>query len=372
MQINGRIESETSRLGEVFRAVQLSTTTYNRVTATFVEITLENGAVGWGECLVRDGAGATRAIVDNVLAPILIGMDARRVQSLWDKMYRLFRTRGHSRGIVLEAIAGVDIALWDALGRAFGRSISDLLMMEARPTIDCYASSIMVSDGKTTAREAEHLVDHGYRAIKIKVGQEPEVDARRVHHVREIVGDDVRLMVDVNCNYDLTGATAFIRLIADANISWVEEPVMPDDLPAYRRLAKSFPTIPLAAGESEFTTAGFREFCNDRILAVFQPDVARAGGITGMLRIAYLAHAYNIPIAPHVGACTGICAAASIQLSAALPNFSIYEHMYLPHGLQEVFAEPRPTPVKGVISVPTGPGLGLEVDRNKIDNLTVG
>ena len=244
--------------------------------------------------------------------------------------------------------------------------------MEARPTIDCYASSIMVSDGKTTAREAEHLVDHGYRAIKIKVGQEPEVDARRVHHVREIVGDDVRLMVDVNCNYDLTGATAFIRLIADANISWVEEPVMPDDLPAYRRLAKSFPTIPLAAGESEFTTAGFREFCNDRILAVFQPDVARAGGITGMLRIAYLAHAYNIPIAPHVGACTGICAAASIQLSAALPNFSIYEHMYLPHGLQEVFAEPRPTPVKGVISVPTGPGLGVEVDHNKFDNLTGG
>ena len=133
-----------------------------------------------------------------------------------------------------------------------------------------------------------------------------------------------------------------------------------------------FPTISLAAGESEFTTAGFREFCNDRILAVFQPDVARAGGITGMLRIAHLAHAFNIPIAPHVGACSGICAAASIQLSSALPNFRIFEHMYLLHGLQDIFSEPRSIPVNGVITVPTGPGLGLEIDRAKIDKLIVG
>ena len=227
--------------GSVDPPWQLSTTTYHRVTATFVEITLECGAVGWGECLVREAAGATRAIVDDVLAPILIGKDARRVQSLWDEMYKLFRTRGHSRGIVLEAIAGVDIALWDALGRAFGRSIADLLMMDARPTIDCYASSIMVTNEDSTAREAARLLDEGYRAVKIKVGQGPKLDARRVHLVREIVGDDVQLMVDVNCNYDLTEAIAFVGLVAEANISWLEEPVMPDDLPGLSKVGEDVP-----------------------------------------------------------------------------------------------------------------------------------
>ena len=351
---------------------QLSTTLYTRVTTTFVEVTLDNGAVGWGECMVRDAPGSTRAIVDDVFAPLLVGRDARRVQALWDEMYFLFRTRGHSRGIVLEALSGVDIAIWDALGRSFDRSICDMLMMDARPTIACYASSIMVGDMDVTRREAERLVGEGYRAIKLKVGRGPQIDAARVHLVREITGPDRELMVDINCNYGLREAVDFMRRIGDADVAWIEEPVMPDDLPAYRRLAEAFPSIPLAAGESEFTTAGFREFCAGPVLSVFQPDVARAGGVTGVLRIAHLANAYGIPISPHVGACTGICAAASIQLAAALPNFLTYEHMYMAHGLQQLFHEPRPAPVDGVIHVPTGPGLGLEIDRDRMEGLIVG
>jgi len=348
---------------------QIATVLYTHMHATFVEVELSDGSVGWGECLVREAPGATKAVVDEVFAPFLVGQDAGRVQGLWDEMWWLFRTRGHTRGIVVEALAGVDIAIWDALGRSSGQSISRMLRGTGRAELAAYASSVMVVDEAETTRQVERLLADGYRAIKVKVGQDVALDARRIHLTRELVGEDVEIMVDVNCNFSTTQAIDFIGRIRQARVSWVEEPVLPDDLPGYRRIAAACPEVPLAAGEAEFTTAGFREFCEGKVLQVFQPDVARAGGITGWLRIAALADAYGIPVAPHVGASAGICAAASVQVSAAVPNFRIYEHMYLEHPLQDCFVEGPIRPLDGTVQVPQGPGLGLTVDTAKLDRL---
>lgn len=350
--------------------VRIATVTYTKLRATCVEVELANGAVGWGECLVREAPSATRAIIEEVLAPVVVGENAGRVQAIWEKMYRLFRTRGHSRGILPEAISGVDTAIWDALGRSSGRPIVDLLYGAGRQMLPCYASSILVVDERTTAQETERLLGQGYRGIKVKVGQDVRLDARRIKLVRDIVGDDIEVMVDANASFSLADSLAFMRLIRDAEVSWLEEPLVADDLPGYRKLAAAFPEVPLAAGEAEFTTAGFREFCEGRILTVFQPDVARAGGITGVMRVANLANAYNIPMSSHVGFSSGISGAAAVQVAAAITNFRIHEHMYMEHPLQDVFLDPFPSPVESQLQVPRGPGLGLEIDTSKVQRLS--
>lgn len=342
---------------------------YDQMYAVFVEVELACGAVGWGEVLVRLAPGSPKALIEEYLAPLIIGRDARNIQAIWDDMYVMFRSRGHSRGIVPEAMAGVDIALWDALGQADGRSISSMLMGYGRESVPCYASSVMIVDKETTSSEVEKLLAEGYKGIKLKAGKDVRDDAERIRLAREIAGEEVELMIDINGNFNLAQATEFVRRVRDLNVSWVEEPLMPDDLSGYRRLAATYPEVPLAAGEAEFTSAGYREFCADRLLTAWQPDVARAAGITGFMRIAGLAQAHNIDIAPHVGASAGICAAASVQLSSALPNFRIYEHMYMEHGLQDVFTEGPIQARNSMIEVPQGPGLGLTVDTSKIDRM---
>jgi len=348
---------------------KIATALYDQMFAVFVEVELASGAVGWGEILVRLAPGSPKAVVEEYFRPLLLGRDARQVQRIWDEMYWMFRTRGHSRGILVEAMSGVDIAIWDALGQVEGRSISDLLLGYGRTEIPCYASSIMVIDKDATAREVDRLLDDQYRAIKVKVGQDVRYDAERIELTRRLVGDGIEIMIDVNGNFDLAQATDFCRRVRDFDVSWVEEPLLPDDLTGYRRLASSVPDVPLAAGEAEFTTAGYREFTEDRLLVAWQPDVARAGGVTGMMRIAALAQAYDTPLAPHVGASAGICAAAAVQVSAAVPNLRIYEHMYMEHDLQDVFLEGRIRAQDSTIAVPQGPGLGLTVDRDKIERM---
>lgn len=342
---------------------------YDQMYAVFVEVELACGALGWGEVLVRLAPSSPKALIEEYLAPLIIGRDARNIQAIWDDMYMMFRSRGHSRGIVPEAMAGVDIALWDALGQADGRSISSMLMGYGRESVPCYASSVMIVDKEATALEVEKLLAEGYKAIKLKAGKDVRDDAERIQLARKIAGEDIELMIDINGNFNLAQATEFVRRVRDLNVSWVEEPLMPDDLSGYRRLAATYPDVPLAAGEAEFTAAGFRDFCEDRLLTVWQPDVARAAGITGFMRIAGLAQAQNIDIAPHVGASAGICAAASVQLSSALSNFRIYEHMYMDHNLQDVFVEGPITANNSAIQVPQGPGLGLTVDTSKIDRM---
>src|SRR5699024_3353621 len=137
-------------------------------------------------------------------------------------------------------------------------------------------SSVMVVDKETTASEVEKLLADGYAGIKLKAGKDVRYDAERVRLARDIVGDDIEIMIDINGNFNLAQAAEFIRRIRDLDVSWVEEPLLPDDLSGYRKLAATYPDVPLAAGEAEFTSAGYREFCEDRLLTVWQPDVARA------------------------------------------------------------------------------------------------
>jgi L-alanine-DL-glutamate epimerase-like enolase superfamily enzyme len=216
------------------------------------------------------------------------------------------------------------------------------------------------------AQEAARLAREGFDAIKIKIEGKLSEDSRRIAKVREAVGPSVRLMLDANSGFDPAGALALAREAARHDVFWLEEPVFLDDLPGYRRIRRGT-DMRIALGEGEFTAAGFRAFIREGLIDVVQPNITRAGGFTGVRRIAALAEAFGLPIAPHTGASGPVCMAATLQLGAGLSGFLIHEHMFLENPFEAFFTTPLPKPVNGVIEVPQGPGLGVEPDPSALE-----
>ncbi len=334
--------------------------------ATVVRLHGDDGTTGLGECIVRGGPGVTGAAIREILAPIVVGRDPHDAEGIWDDMFRSLRARGHSRGFLVEAMSGIDIAVWDLCGKKLGLPVAKLLGGHGRTQLPAYASSILLDAPPVMAREAERLVARGFRAIKMKVGEGVGVDTARMEAVRAAVGPGVDVMLDANSGYDAPTAIAMAREAERLGAYWLEEPVPPDDLPGYRRVREAARGIRLAAGESEFTVAGIRDLVGPGLLDVVQPDVARAGGFTGCRRIAALAGAYNVAVAPHTGASGALCIAATLQFAAAVSGFLIFEHMFLANPLREILVPPLPEPEDGMIEVPQRPGLGFELDEARV------
>jgi L-alanine-DL-glutamate epimerase-like enolase superfamily enzyme len=213
------------------------------------------------------------------------------------------------------------------------------------------------------ADEARSLAAQGYTAIKVKVGQSVHQDIERIEAVRAAVGPQVQLMLDCNSGFDPTSAIQFGRHAERLGICWIEEPVHPDDLPGYRRVRSALRDVRLAAGEGEFMPAGFVPFLQEGLLDVVQPDIARCGGFTASRRVAALANAFNVDFAPHTGASGPVCIAASMHLAAVVPNLMVFEDMYIRNPLHDVLAQPLPMQHGGLIDVPDGPGLGIELNE---------
>jgi len=334
--------------------------------ATVVRLHGDDGTTGLGECIVRGGPGVTGAVLREILAPIVVGRDPYDAEGIWDDMFRSMRPRGHSRGFLVEAMSGIDIAVWDLLGKELGLPVAKLLAGHGRARLPAYASSILLDAPAVMAREAARLVAGGFRAVKMKVGEGVAVDTARIEAVRAAVGPEVDVMLDANSGYDAPTAIAVAREAGRLGAYWLEEPVPPDDLPGYRRVREAARGLRLAAGESEFTVAGVREFLAAGLLDVVQPDIARAGGFTGCRRIAALAGAFNVAVAPHTGASGALCVAATLQFAAAVSGFTIYEHMVLANPLRDLLVPPLPEPVGGTIDVPQRPGLGFELDEARV------
>lgn len=332
-----------------------------------VVVTLDDGTKGYGECCSRGGTAILQAVVSDLLSPIVIGRSPFEAEAVWEAMYGTLRTRGHSRGFLLEAISGVDIALWDLAARKRGCSVGALMMGQGRRQVRAYASSVLIGTPAAMADEARRLVTEShYDAIKVKVAGDVAEDSRRISAVRAAIGQDVRLAVDANSGFDGPGALAFAGACREHDVFWLEEPVFIDDIPAYRRI-RGGTGQRIALGEGEFTTSGFRPFIEEGLIDVAQPNVTRAGGFTGVRRIAALAHSFGIAVAPHTGASGPICMAATLQLAGALTDISMHEHMYLENPFQGFFTEPLPEPVAGVIPIPQGPGLGLDVEPRALE-----
>lgn len=355
------------------RPVLFAIGTFPTFYATLVQITTDDGIVGVGECIARRAPEVVATTVKHMLAPLVMGRDPWDVEGLWDEMLALLRRWGHSRGVVLEAMSGIDTALWDILARSVGKPLYKFLGGAGRAAVRCYVSKVYFDDIPKMAEEAKALVERGHTAVKVQIGWPPSrgadrTDVRTVQAIRAAVGPDVEIMLDANGQYDVGTAVRVGRQLEDLNVAWLEEPVPADDLDGYAHLRRSI-RVPLAAGEAEFGLFGFRDLIARGCIDVLQPEVARIGGVTAARRLWALAHAHNLPYAPHTGFSGGIAHLASLHLAAAAPNFYTYEYMgtqYIQNPLRDIFTEPFPAPERGMIALPQGPGLGMDLDPDAL------
>jgi len=336
------------------------------MTATIVEVEADNGLVGFGEALTRLGPSTAREVVQNILKPAVLGVDPMNVDVLWEKMFSTMKSRGHWKGFMIEAISGVDIALWDLIGKALNQPVSTLLGGRHHEKLEAYASSIMLMERSEMVKEAKDLVKKGFKKIKVKVGLGVETDRGNIKAIREGVGPEIGIMLDANCGFSTEEALRLGVMLEPLNILWFEEPVPPQDLEGYARLSDSL-RIPVVGGESEFTRWGFRDLILRGKVSVIQPDIARCGGFTEARKIAALASSHGVTVAPHTGASGAVSIAAAVHWASSLFNLYLFEHMYTENPLRtKILKEPILECQNGFVKVPTGPGLGIEIDKNKM------
>src|SRR5262245_5200295 len=343
---------------------------YDTRTAMLVEIETDSGLIGWGECY--GPAGITSAVVQSV-APWLIGEEALRTDYLWQMIYARLRDHGQ-KGVVIEGLSGIDIALWDIKGKHFGVPAHRLLGGPLRTEVQAYATGLYRRKSGDPLRylveEAAGYVAEGFAAVKLKVGFGVEEDAAVTRAVRAAIGPGVALMVDANHAYDATAAIRLGRMIEAQDIFWFEEPVPPEDVAGYRAV-KAALSIPIAGGECEYTRFGFRDLLVSRALDIIQPDTCAAGGLSECKKIADMAEAFGVRYNPHVWG-TGVAIAASLQLLAVLPAHTppslrpvepMLEFDRTEHPIRMAVLKTPIEHERGIVRVPDRPGLGIEVDR---------
>lgn len=342
---------------------------------TIVRVETDDGIVGYGECLARYQPRVWADLVQDVLGPAIIGEDPYDVEWIWHHLYRSFGSfSGHSRGILLEAMSGIDLALWDLMGKQLGQPVHRLLGGFRRTEIDAYASSVTVAPLDAMVAEGADFVRRGFRAVKVKIGRTASEERETLGAIRDAVGPDVEIMVDANGAYAFPEAVRVAEVLAELDVSWFEEPVRTEDRQGYVNLRHAT-SLRLAAGEGEFTRFGMRDLLETGAIDVIQPDVCRSGGITETRKLWALATLYNAAYAPHVGASGAVCAAASVHLAASAPNFLTYECSVTPNPLRDdLVVEPvghASSVVDGRIPVPTRPGLGVEIDERVLERYRV-
>ena len=335
-----------------------------------VKITTDEGLVGYGEGLTPVAPQVAAAVVEQVLAPFLIGRDPVNTEPLWEMLYATQSSRGYTRGYQMIAISAVDIALWDLKGKILGQPVYRLLGGGFRDKIPVYATGLMMEGSPEAMVDlARSYYERGFRAMKLKIGEETTRDFARLQALRKAFGPELKLMVDANGAYDPPTAVRIGKKLEELDIYWFEEPVPPEDL-AGMAWIKQHISMYLAAGECEYTKYAFRELLLKKAIDICQPDIARAGGITECKKIAALAQAFNKHYAPHAWGGV-LCVTATLHLAKSLPNFLICEFDQVPNPLRDELPA-RPLNFKdGFLQVSDGPGLGVELNEEVIEKYTV-
>lgn len=355
--------------------------------ALVVEVETDTGLIGIGEAGSAGGPlVSTQVVIEHELKPLLLGEDPLRIEYLWQKMFQRSRQHGR-RGIIMHAISGLDVALWDLVGKVAGLPLYRLLG-GYRDRVEAYASGGFYQEGKDVAalaEEAGSYVSQGYRAMKMKIGRNPstqtnlremlplhdtcvvslEEDLARVAAVRQVLGNEAKLMVDVNCVWSPALAIRMGRAMEPHNLYWIEEPVATDDIKGSAEVARALGTA-IAGYETEVGVYGFRELITQGAVDIIQPDIAWAGGFTECRRIAALAYAHNIMVAPHAFS-SALTLVAAMHLLASIPNGLMLEFDQNPHALREQLLKEPIRAENGYVTMPERPGLGVELDPEAIE-----
>ena len=332
--------------------------------AVAVKVSTAGGLVGWGEAHHGRAHTAVAKLIETTLRQLVLGMAADDVVGVWEKMYH-FQLASHGMGAgACLAMSGIDMALWDIRGKALSLPLYRLLG-GARKPIAAYAGGVSLGYQPPAAliEEAQKSLDHGYKAIKLRVGDSPGRDVERMRAVRKAFGDDLAILTDANIGYAVDDVRRVMPAMDELGIGWLEEPFPAHDYRSYRE-AKGFGRTPLAAGENHYTRFEFNRLIEDGAITILQPDLSKCGGITEALRIAALASAWKLPIHPH-SSMTGLNHAATIHFLAALDNGGYFEGDVSRANKfrDELVANPGAIDKDGNVWPLQAPGIGLEVNE---------
>jgi D-galactarolactone cycloisomerase len=344
--------------------------------ATLVEVLTDEGLSGWGEAFAQglEPPEIAATVVDKALRPLVVGADPLDTEVLWHRMYHTTRDYGR-KGSVIAAISAIDVALWDIAGKFHRLPIHKLLGGAFRTRVQPYATGFYRISGQgEAARLAEEALRHhdaGFSAMKVKLGYGVDDDIAVMRAIgAAIQGRPITLMVDTNHAYGRAEALRLGRALQEYGLRWYEEPVAPEDLAGYVEMRAKL-AMPIAGGENEHTLYGFRELLAAGAVDVAQPDLGSCGGITAARHVVALAQAHGVQVNPHVWG-SAIAQAASLQLIAAVPvthhslfpQEPILEYDRSSHPFREQLVAEPIRMIDGWVSIPTRPGLGVEVDRD--------
>ncbi|MEM9575387.1 MAG: mandelate racemase/muconate lactonizing enzyme family protein [Pseudomonadota bacterium] len=362
---------------------------YTMRTAHLVEVETDEGVTGWGECFGPGNiALANKGIVEKVIQPMVLGMDPMDRDVIWHKVYNLMRDHGQ-KGMPMQSLSGVDIALWDIAGKVTGQPLHRMIGGAHRTSVPCYGYGMMLRDEpveQLAARftdEAAAIKDMGFAATKMKTGFGPKPDVALCTAVRKGVGDEFDFMVDANHAYTTSDAFYVGRALEELGAYWFEEPIAPEDLDGYAELRRGL-SVNISGGEAEFGRWGWRAILENRGLDIAQPEVCALGGVSEYLRVLALCHAHFTPVVNHVWG-SAIAVATNLQLLAAMPPMPGGLHPWEPmlefdttdnKFRDDLLTEPlniqeQVKTNKGRVTIPDRPGIGVEPDRDFIAHYAV-
>ena len=297
---------------------------YKHRTAHLVEVETDEGITGWGECFGPGNiALANKYIVEKVIQPLIKGDDPLKKEYIWHKVYNLLRDSGQ-KGMPIQALSGIDIALWDILAKKSNLPLYQLLGGKTNDKIPVYGYGMMLQK-KTVdelcelfKNEANQIKEKNFKAMKMKIGMGPKEDLKLVSAVRDTIGSEFKLMVDANHAYNKNDAFYVGKGLDEMNIYWFEEPVAPEDYESYKELKEKLKTN-IAGGEAEFTKYGWNQLIKNNCIAIAQPEVCGLGGITEYLKVSALAQSNFIPIVNHVWG-SALSVAVNLHLLTTLPD----------------------------------------------------
>lgn len=333
-----------------------------------IEVETDAGLTGWGETSINFPPWAAyerKATIEQGLAPLLKGRNPLEIARLWNDMRQATRSfsRMWAEGALMQAISGIDLALWDIAGKEHGVPVWELLGGIYREEVPLYATGMRTDDVVAGAVEA---VEAGYRTIKIRIGFDEDRDVNNAQRVRDAIGPDVGMMIDANQAYDLRRARSMLRRLAPMQPYWIEEPLLSDDIDGWRALRSEFPDLPLAWGENAFSLQAYEAMGKPMLVDHVMPDPCRSGGLSQAVRMAQFANEQGIPISPHhYGSDVGF--AASLQLVASQPNFSLMLRDVADVALRDSLITTPFDIRNGSVSVPKGSGLGFEINRSQLE-----
>ncbi|RII19618.1 D-galactonate dehydratase [Streptomyces sp. YIM 130001] len=338
-----------------------------RFETLLVRVDTDEGLSGWGEALAPVGPEIPRAVVDRLLAGWLVGRDPRGVRPLWEEMRQLMRERGHLVGHQADAMAAVDIALWDLHGKITGLSVAELLGGPLRTTVPAYVSGLPEPTDEARAALAAQWAGKGATRVKLALGKGIEADLATFDAVTA-AAPSLAVAVDAHWAYRLGEALELGRELDRRKALFYEAPLAPEDIEGHRELAGQLST-PVAVGEALRNRYEFADWLTRRAVRLAQPDVARTG-ITEAMVISDLASAHHVPVACHHSVGLGIALAAGIHVSAVATDSPFFEFQadVLPVA-QSILRTPLAADASGY-ALPTGPGLGIDVDTEKITALS--